>query len=72
VQSQQVPPARTRLLLNHGIDIAGHAQAFLTPTHLAIAMEYAPGGELFNYLAHERRFSENKVGRHGHLCDDMA
>lgn len=37
------------------------AQAFLTPTHLAIAMEYAPGGELFNYLVHERRFSENKV-----------
>lgn len=25
-------------------------------------MEYASGGELFNYLVHERRFSENKVG----------
>ena len=25
-------------------------QAFLTPTHLAIVMEYAIGGELFDYL----------------------
>lgn len=33
-------------------------------------MEYAPGGELFNYLAHERRFSENKVGHHGHMYDE--
>jgi hypothetical protein len=48
-------------------DTAGHVQAFLTPTHLAIAMEYAPGGELFNYLAHERRFSENKVCHHGQM-----
>ncbi len=26
-------------------------------------MEYASGGELFDYLVHERRFSENKVGQ---------
>jgi hypothetical protein len=32
-------------------------------------MEYAPGGELFNYLAHERRFSENKVRHHDHMQD---
>ena len=24
-------------------------QVFLTPTHLAIAMEYAQGGDLFNF-----------------------
>lgn len=50
------------------------AQAFLTPTHLAIAMEYASGGELFGYLAHERRFTENKVGtaRHPEPCQACA
>ena len=29
---------------------APSAQVFLTPTHLAIAMEYAPGGDLYQYL----------------------
>jgi len=36
-------------------------QVFLTPTHLAIAMEYADGGELFNFLFSKRRFSEGMV-----------
>ena len=26
------------------------AQVFLTPSHLAIAMEYAPGGDLYQHL----------------------
>lgn len=25
-------------------------EIFLTPTHLAIAMEYAPGGDMFQYV----------------------
>ena len=39
-------------------------QVFLTPTHLAIAMEYAKGGDLFRYvLKHEPhcRLSEAKA-----------
>ena len=31
---------------NHGVH-----QVFLTPTHLALAMEYAPGGDLFQHVA---------------------
>ena len=62
---------RSRCRRSSGMSAAGHAQAFLTPTHLAIAMEYAPGGELFNYLAHERRFSENKVGHYGRMYGDL-
>ena len=30
------------------VELIDHLQVFLTPTHLAIAMEYAQGGDLFN------------------------
>lgn len=33
----------------------------LTPTHLAIAMEYAAGGELFERICSAGRFSEDEV-----------
>ena len=33
----------------------------LTPTHLAIVMEYAAGGELFERICNAGRFSENEV-----------
>ncbi|OEL22878.1 Serine/threonine-protein kinase SAPK9 [Dichanthelium oligosanthes] len=33
-------------------------EVFLTPTHLAIAMEYAPGGELYTRICNAGRFSE--------------
>jgi hypothetical protein len=33
----------------------------LTPTHLAIVMEYAAGGELFERIADCGRFSEDEV-----------
>lgn len=36
-------------------------QVILTPTHLAIVMEYASGGELYELISNEGRFSENKV-----------
>jgi len=33
----------------------------LTPTHLAIVMEYASGGELFERICSAGRFSEDEV-----------
>jgi serine/threonine-protein kinase SRK2 len=33
----------------------------LTPTHLAIVMEYAAGGELFERICSAGRFSEDEV-----------
>ena len=37
---------------------------FLTPTHLAIVMEYAKGGDLFNYTM--------RHGPHGRLAEPQA
>ena len=31
-------------------------QVFLTPTHLALAMEYAPGGDLYQHVARRKPF----------------
>jgi serine/threonine protein kinase len=36
-------------------------QVILTPTHLAIVMEYASGGELFERICSAGRFSEDEV-----------
>jgi len=33
----------------------------LTPTHLAIIMEYASGGELYERICNAGRFSEDEV-----------
>lgn len=37
----------------------------MTPTHLAIVMEYAAGGELFDRICNAGRFSEDEVRRIG-------
>ena len=39
----------------------GFSQVVLTPTHLAIAMEYAAGGELFERTCSAGSFSEDEV-----------
>ena len=36
-------------------------QVFLTPSHLAIVMEYAAGGELFDRICNAGKFSEDEV-----------
>ncbi|CAL9183301.1 unnamed protein product [Musa hybrid cultivar] len=36
-------------------------EVMLTPTHLAIVLEYAAGGELFDRICHAGRFSEDEV-----------
>jgi hypothetical protein len=36
-------------------------QVVVTPTHLAICMEYAAGGELFDRICNAGRFSEDEV-----------
>jgi len=36
-------------------------QVILTPTHLAIVMEYASGGELFERISNAGHFSEDEV-----------
>lgn len=38
-----------------------YIQVILTPTHLAIVMEYASGGELFERICNAGRFSEDEV-----------
>ncbi|KAE8721956.1 transmembrane 9 superfamily member 3 [Hibiscus syriacus] len=37
-------------------------KVILTPTHLAIVMEYAAGDELFERICNAERFSEDEVG----------
>ena len=41
-------------------------QVILTPTHLAIVMEYAAGGELFDRIVDRGRFSEDEVTIYNH------
>jgi serine/threonine-protein kinase SRK2 len=41
----------------------------VTPTHLAIVMEYAAGGELFERICSAGRFSEDEVVYYnGSIC----
>lgn len=44
-------------------------QVLLTPTHLAIVMEYAAGGELFERICNAGRFSEDEVTFCKHFSD---
>jgi serine/threonine-protein kinase SRK2 len=52
-----------REIVNHSNFVHPHViqfkEVFLTPTHLAIAMEYAPGGDLFSFVSARGGLSED-------------
>ncbi|KAL6184703.1 hypothetical protein ACLB2K_046103 [Fragaria x ananassa] len=48
-------------------DDGGESVVLLTPTHLAIVMEYAAGGELYTRICKAGRFSENEKVCHRDL-----
>ncbi|KAJ8544022.1 hypothetical protein K7X08_025640 [Anisodus acutangulus] len=54
-----------REIMNHRSlrhpNIVRFKEVFLTPTHLAIVMEYAAGGELFERICNAGRFSEDEA-----------
>jgi len=54
-----------REIINHQSlrhpNIVRFKEVCLTPTHLAIVMEYAAGGELFEKICSAGRFSEDEV-----------
>lgn len=54
-----------REIINHRSlrhpNIVRFKEVFLTPAHLAIVMEYAAGGELFNRICSAGRFSEDEA-----------
>ncbi|PSR87998.1 Serine/threonine-protein kinase [Actinidia chinensis var. chinensis] len=54
-----------REIINHRSlrhpNIVRFKEVILTPTHLAIVMEYAAGGELFDRIGSAGRFSENEA-----------
>ncbi|KAM0069746.1 putative protein kinase CAMK-OST1L family [Helianthus debilis subsp. tardiflorus] len=54
-----------REIINHRSlrhpNIIRFKEVFLTPTHLAIVMEYAAGGELFGQICNAGRFSEDEA-----------
>ncbi|GAB4861271.1 Serine/threonine-protein kinase sapk2 [Ancistrocladus abbreviatus] len=54
-----------REIVNHSSlkhpNIIKFKEVLLTPTHLAIVMEYAAGGELFERICNTGRFSENEA-----------
>lgn len=54
-----------REIINHRAlrhpNIIRFKEVFLTPTHLAIVMEYAAGGELFERICNAGRFSEDEA-----------
>eukprot|EP00850_Spirogloea_muscicola_P002063 SM000008S22152 [mRNA] locus=s8:54961:57100:- [translate_table: standard] len=48
-------------------NIVRFKEVMLTPTHLAIVMEYAAGGELFDRIVNAGRFSEDEASLQSHL-----
>lgn len=53
-----LPLAREMASTHPAAELLLHLQVFLTNTHLAIVMEYAAGGELFERIVKAGRFSE--------------
>ncbi|WJX47507.1 Serine/threonine-protein kinase srk2f [Trifolium repens] len=54
-----------REIINHKSlkhpNIVRFKEVLVTPTHLAIVMEYAAGGELFERICSAGRFSEDEI-----------
>ncbi|XP_070001765.1 serine/threonine-protein kinase SAPK2-like isoform X2 [Nicotiana tabacum] len=63
--SMQIDEHVQREIVNHRSlrhpNIIKFKEVFLTPTHLAIVMEYAAGGELFERICNAGRFSEDEA-----------
>uniref|UniRef100_A0A251UTY1 non-specific serine/threonine protein kinase n=1 Tax=Helianthus annuus TaxID=4232 RepID=A0A251UTY1_HELAN len=66
-RGQKIDEHAEREILNHrSFEASKYYQiqrvlVLLTPTHLAIVMEYAAGGELFQRICNAGRFSENEA-----------
>ncbi|XP_021852306.1 serine/threonine-protein kinase SAPK2 [Spinacia oleracea] len=64
-RGQKIDETVQREIMNHKLlehpNIIRFKEVFLTPTHLAIVMEYAAGGELFERICTAGRFSEDEA-----------
>ncbi|KAF3617137.1 Serine/threonine-protein kinase SAPK2 [Capsicum annuum] len=64
LQRSKIDEHVQREIMNHRSlrhpNIIKFKEVFLTPTHLAIVMEYAAGGELFERIRNAGRFSEDE------------
>ncbi|KAB5568719.1 hypothetical protein DKX38_002512 [Salix brachista] len=64
-RGQKIDEHVQREIMNHRSlkhpNIVKFKEVLLTPTHLAIVMEYAAGGELFERICNAGRFSEDEV-----------
>lgn len=64
-RGQKIDQNVTREIINHRMlrhpNIVRFKEVVLTPTHLAIVMEYAAGGELFERICNAGRFSEDEA-----------
>nr|AUS89411.1 SNF1-related protein kinase 2.7 [Sesuvium portulacastrum]AUS89441.1 CBL-interacting protein kinase 9 [Sesuvium portulacastrum] len=64
-RGQKIEEHVQREIMNHRSlkhpNIIRFKEVFLTPTHLAIVMEYAAGGELFERICTAGRFSEDEA-----------
>ncbi|XP_011016762.1 PREDICTED: serine/threonine-protein kinase SAPK2 isoform X1 [Populus euphratica] len=64
-RGQKIDEHVKREILNHRSlkhpNIVKFKEVLLTPTHLAIVMEYAAGGELFERICNAGRFSEDEA-----------
>jgi serine/threonine-protein kinase SRK2 len=64
-RGQKIDEHVQREIMNHRSlkhpNIIRFKEVLLTPTHLAIVMEYAAGGELFERICNAGRFAEDEV-----------
>eukprot|EP00268_Persea_americana_P033300 TRINITY_DN32989_c0_g2_i7.p1 TRINITY_DN32989_c0_g2~~TRINITY_DN32989_c0_g2_i7.p1 ORF type:complete len:147 (+),score=30.76 TRINITY_DN32989_c0_g2_i7:132-572(+) len=64
-RGQRIDENVQREIMNHRSlkhpNIVRFKEVLLTPTHLAIVMEYAAGGELFERICNAGRFSEDEA-----------